>query len=213
VTGKEWFFVEDGRDSSWGLWVVTPHSVVIEYQHSRGPHCLHLQGEVNGPVYQLALLLMLVLLSFPASYWLPDHPFPLPVGCQTLPLFLCSMLFFPAPFTSPWRWRQQGPLNSETLVSYHTTIWCHNPEDLDLKLHCYENLKSQMAEIAAVRKNHVSMIAMVWSLWFRSIFIWNLLFLVSWRDVPARKMEYFIDSSLPLGYMVVIVLSFFEGRL
>jgi len=28
------------------------------------------------------------------------------------------------------------------LVSYHTTTWCHNPEDHDMNLLHYENLKS-----------------------------------------------------------------------
>jgi len=28
------------------------------------------------------------------------------------------------------------------LVSYHNTIHLHNPEDLDLNLHCHENFKS-----------------------------------------------------------------------
>jgi hypothetical protein len=28
------------------------------------------------------------------------------------------------------------------LVSYHNTTWHHNPEDIDLNLHCCENLIS-----------------------------------------------------------------------
>jgi len=32
----------------------------------------------------------------------------------------------------------------ETLVSYRNTTWCHNPEDLDLKYHRHENLKSRI---------------------------------------------------------------------
>jgi hypothetical protein len=31
--------------------------------------------------------------------------------------------------------------SSETMVFYYNTTKCHNPEDLDLNLHCHENLK------------------------------------------------------------------------
>jgi len=52
----------------------------------------------------------------------------LPIGLDlTLPplillLYICFHL--QVQFTSPWRWR----LSSETLVLYHITMWCHNPE-------------------------------------------------------------------------------------
>jgi hypothetical protein len=35
---------------------------------------------------------------------------------------------------------------SETLVSYHKTIRCHKPEDLDFNLYCPENLISRKME-------------------------------------------------------------------
>jgi hypothetical protein len=37
--------------------------------------------------------------------------------------------------------------SSETLVSYCNAIWHHNPEDLGLKLHCLENLKSFISKL------------------------------------------------------------------
>jgi len=36
--------------------------------------------------------------------------------------------------------------SSETVVSYHKTTGRYNPEDLDLNLHCRENLKSGCSE-------------------------------------------------------------------
>jgi len=37
-----------------------------------------------------------------------------------------------------------GSMVPKTLVSYHNTAWHHNPKDLDLNLHCCENLKSHI---------------------------------------------------------------------
>jgi hypothetical protein len=33
--------------------------------------------------------------------------------------------------------------SSETLVTYHNIVWHHNPEDLNINVHCHENLKSR----------------------------------------------------------------------
>jgi len=54
-------------------------------------------------IYQFTPLLPLISLSFPTFYWVPDSAPPSYTPC----LYLC--LFFPAPFTSPWRWRQHFP--------------------------------------------------------------------------------------------------------
>jgi hypothetical protein len=65
---------------------------------------------VDGPVHNITPLLLLVSLSFPASYWLPDHHFLLPTGCQTLPLLILHAYIYipyPQPFMLPWRQRQQ----------------------------------------------------------------------------------------------------------
>jgi hypothetical protein len=36
-----------------------------------------------------------------------------------------------------------GNMDSEMLVSYHSTTWRHNSEDLDLIYHCLESLKTR----------------------------------------------------------------------
>jgi len=45
-------------------------------------------------------------------------------------------------FRGPWFLHFRVNLTSETLVSYHNAMWHHNLQDLNLKLHCHENLKS-----------------------------------------------------------------------
>jgi len=40
-------------------------------------------------------------------------------------------------------------LHPRTVVSYHNTSWCYNPEDLDLNLHHCENLISCMLELVS----------------------------------------------------------------
>jgi hypothetical protein len=36
---------------------------------------------------------------------------------------------------------REAAMSSETMVSYCNTMWHHNAEDLNLNLHCGENLK------------------------------------------------------------------------
>jgi hypothetical protein len=49
---------------------------------------------------------------------------------------------------------------SETLVSYHNATQNHNPEDLDLKYHCHESLKTHIGGPIS----QISHIFMAWCL-------------------------------------------------
>jgi len=40
---------------------------------------------------------------------------------------------------------------SETLVSYLITIWCHNPEDRDLNICLYQNIRQRSIDLCAVQ--------------------------------------------------------------
>jgi len=74
----------------------------------------------------------------------------LPSGYKaTLPHFLlaaklCSLLLSLYPSTIHFTLKMETARSSKTMVSYHNTTWCHNPENLDLNFHCHENLKSWM---------------------------------------------------------------------
>jgi len=56
----------------------------------------------------------------------------------------CNVVVGHQGFRAPCCLHLQGETawTSETFVSYHKSAWSHNPEDLDLKLHRCENLKT-----------------------------------------------------------------------
>jgi hypothetical protein len=48
---------------------------------------------------------------------------------------------------------------SETIVSYHITTWCHNPEDHNMNLQCHENKSCKrgvVVKIALLRESAAS---------------------------------------------------------
>jgi hypothetical protein len=44
--------------------------------------------------------------------------------------------------------------SSKMLVSYYNTTWHQNPEDINLNLHCYENLKSHIMIILNLKRQN-----------------------------------------------------------
>jgi hypothetical protein len=46
---------------------------------------------------------------------------------------------------------------SETFVSYHNTTCCPNPKELNLSLHCHENLKTYTKKMYAVDNLYIKL--------------------------------------------------------
>jgi hypothetical protein len=83
-------------------------------------------------------------------------PVALPLAVFTL-LPVCSACIYPSnslllhlgplPGTAHFSVKIKAEGSSSAFVSYCNTTWCHNPEDLDLDLHCHENLKSLICAV------------------------------------------------------------------
>jgi len=68
---------------------------------------------------------------FPSSYWLPD----------SAPSYTSCLYLHPLPTAIHVTLKTEAARLSKTLVSYCNVTYHHNPEDLNMNLHCCENLK------------------------------------------------------------------------
>jgi hypothetical protein len=131
--------------------------------------------------------------------------FPHTSSDTSLPIFILypsySLLLYlgPLPGTTHFSLKMEVARSSKTLVSYHNTAWCHNPEDFDLDIHCHENLES-----------HVSIWLQFISvnfLWHNSEFCLVNVFLL-WIFRPLNTIFY---AFLPF-FMFLFEITFFVGH-
>jgi hypothetical protein len=86
-----------------------------------------------GLKHHIAPLLLLLSLSFPSSSWLPDSTLSYTFCLNLCPISQRHSLHL-----------EMAASYSETLVSCRNTTRRHNAEELNLNLHCRENLTSRI---------------------------------------------------------------------